>query len=122
MDTKTKKYCGKKIAETLKNILHQLNLGGKQNSKKIIDDKQVRLYIFYVYIIFYILLFVLAKFPWAFLPLPRHFTFDLRKIPWSQDCNLTWEIILTFKRSHCSGKSLQVKWKIILFELKEVFR
>ena len=63
MDTKAKKYCGKKIAETLKNILHQLNLGGKQNSKKIIDDKQVRLYIFYVYIIFYILLFVLAKFP-----------------------------------------------------------
>ena len=53
MDTKTKKYCGKKIAETLKNILHQLHLGGKQKSKKIIGDEQVRLFIFYVYIIFF---------------------------------------------------------------------
>ena len=66
MDNKAKKYCGKKVAETLKNILHQLQLGGKQKSKKNIGDKQVRLCIFYVYIkkdFFYLLFFVLARFP-----------------------------------------------------------
>ena len=57
MDTKATKYCGKKIAETLKNILHQLHLGGKQKSKKITGEKQVRLYIFYVYMILHFIIF-----------------------------------------------------------------
>ena len=48
MDNKAK-YCGKKVAETLKNILHQLQLGGKQSNKKTIGYKKVRLYIFYIY-------------------------------------------------------------------------
>ena len=42
MDTKVAEYCGKKIAETLKNILHQLHLGGRQG-KKIIGEQKVTL-------------------------------------------------------------------------------
>ena len=42
MDRKVAEYCGKKIAETLKNnILRQLHLGGKQSNRNIIGEEKV---------------------------------------------------------------------------------
>ena len=41
MERKVAEYCGKKIAETLKNIFHQLHLGGKKSNKKTIGEEKV---------------------------------------------------------------------------------
>ena len=43
MERTVTKYCGKNISEILKNIIHQLHFGGKQETRNNVGEKKVML-------------------------------------------------------------------------------